>query len=86
MSIVSRIKVYIRSNDLEKSAKERKQQIETVVQLVLKDKTAKQSIEYYNNLTEEFNKELLKVLKQSNENVEAITKYINTNKPNERDN
>jgi nitrogenase subunit NifH len=76
MNIANRVKVYIRANDIEKSAKERKQQIKNLTKIILQDKTAKQAIEYHKDLTRELNIELLKVFKQSNEDVEAISSWV----------
>jgi 16S rRNA C1402 N4-methylase RsmH len=77
MKLIDKINAYIRANDIEKSAKEREQQIKTVVNLILKERTAKQAIQVFNNIKIELNKELLKVLKQSNEDIESITTWVN---------
>jgi hypothetical protein len=76
MNITNKILTYIRANDIEKSAKERKQQIKNTVNSILKDKTPKQAIQYHKDLTNELNVELLKILKQSNEDVDAISSWV----------
>ena len=76
MTTTDKIKAYLRANDIEKSAKEKEQQIKAIVKVILKDKTAKQSIEQFNNIKVELNNELLKILKQSSEDVDVISEWI----------
>ena len=76
MTTTDKIKAYLRANDIEKAAKDKEQQIKMIVKVILKDKTAKQSISMFNNIKVELNNELLKILKQSSEDVDVISEWI----------
>jgi hypothetical protein len=75
--IVKGVKVYIKRKDRETEIKKRSEKIDSIVKAILTDKTPKQAIEMYTDVTSRLDGRLGDILRENVETVESIKKYKN---------
>lgn len=75
--IVKGVKVYIKRKDRETEIKKRSEKIDGIVKAILTDKTPKQAIEMYADVTSRLDGRLGDILRENIETVESIKKYKN---------
>lgn len=68
-------KLYIRKKDMESATKKREENIKAILKSLLIDKSSKESIELFKEITERFNEKLDERLKRDLASVEIISMY-----------
>ena len=77
--IQRKLKVYFGKKYKETAKKEQTEKIKAIVKSLIIDKTTKESIEMFKELSVEYNKRLDTILKQDLESVTEISKYKGIN-------
>lgn len=68
-------KTYLRRKDIESATKKREENIKAILKSLLVEKTSKESIELFKEITEKFNEKLDERLKRDLQSVQTISEY-----------